>query len=105
PDPRVASERRLATRLRRLGARQLRVYDPTRSPALERYLERNLAAEARPGLPERDAMLDRALERGTRLVVLDGGIAPRDRDRVTQASPEAIFVPAPAVTARGGRLP
>ncbi len=93
PDPRVAAERRLATMLRGLGAGRVQVYNAAPVPELRRYLERNLDGDVWPGLPVRDAGLERALARGGRLVVLDDGMPASARDRLAREFPEAVFVP------------
>jgi hypothetical protein len=104
-DPRVAAERTLVTRLRRLGTTPLLIYDPSGAPALQRYLERNLWAEVRPGLPVRDPWLKRLLQRGGRLVVLDGDLPAPASERLHRDFPEAVVMPVPTVAWRNDRVP
>jgi 4-amino-4-deoxy-L-arabinose transferase-like glycosyltransferase len=104
-DPRVAAERTLVTRLRRLGTTPLLIYDPNGAPTLKRYLERNLWAEVRAGLPVRDPVLERLLQRGGRLVVLDGDLPAASSERLRHEFPEVVVMPTPRVSWREGRLP
>ena len=104
-DPRVAPERTLVTRLRRLGATPLLIYDPSGAPALRRYLERNLAAEVRAGLPVRNPGLERILQRGVRLIVLDGDLPAASTERLAREFPEAVVMPAPTVALRDDKAP
>ena len=104
-DPRVAPERTLVTRLRRLGTTPLLIYDPSGAPALRRYLERNLAAEVRAGLPVRNPGLERILQRGVRLVVLDGDLPAASTERLAREFPEAVVMPAPTVASRDDKAP
>jgi 4-amino-4-deoxy-L-arabinose transferase len=104
-DPRVAAERTLVTRLRRLGTTPLLIYDPHGAPTLRRYLERNLWAEVRPGLPVRDLTLERLLQRGGWLVVLDGDLPVASSERLRREFPEAVVMPTPRVSWRESRPP
>jgi hypothetical protein len=104
-DPRVAPVRSLVTTLRRLGPTPLLIYDPTDAAALRRYLERNLPAEVRAGLPVRNPELEGILRRGIRLVVLDGDLPAASSERLAREFPEAVVMPAPTVAWRNDRVP